>query len=251
MGMSAVLFVGFLRALYPISKTTTADIIQPARIEKNFLPGFAHGAVLAAGVTLAFLVSGHYRYLGFFIQFDEAPLALLTVLVRIFALGAFAYCEEYIFRRKILKDLLHQIGNRHPSLAASLVAAGVTGLLYCGIKVLQFDLGVMQLLTLFLISSTLSVQALQDDDFGRGAGFWAAILIVFQALLSLPLLGGDFSGLVLIKFQPSAEDGSDTLTRLLTGGAGGPLSSVALQLLLCLDIARGLVVYRKKLAARE
>ena len=232
MGMSAVFFVALLRAFHPISTTTTTEIFTPARFEKYFLPGFAHGAVLAAGVTLAFLISGHYRYLGFFIQFEEAPLALLTVLVRVLALGAFAYCEEFIFRHKISREILKQVrGPKPANLMSSLVTAVVVAILYCGVKVIQFDLGVVQLFTLFLVSMTLSIQSFVDGDFGRGAGFWAAMLIVFQPLLSLPALGGDFSGIVLIKFQPQRPTARDTLARMLTGGAGGPLSSIALQLL--------------------
>lgn len=252
MGMSAVLFVAILRALYPISTTTTAEIFTPARFQRGFLPGFAHGAILAAGATLAFLVSGHYRYLGFFVQFDEAPLAVVTVAVRILALGLFAYCEEFVFRHKISRELLRQVrGGKAPTLSSSLVTAVIVAIVYCGVKLLQFDLGVMQMFTLFLVSIHLSMQSFVDGDFGRGAGFWAALLIVFQPLLSLPALGGDFSGVVLIKFQPSAAaaEGGDALARFLTGGAGGPLSSIALQLLIAFDIARGIFFYKKKLAS--
>jgi hypothetical protein len=246
MGLGALLFVLILHAFYPLTSTTRAEVFTPARLEKYFVPGFAHGATLAAGVTLAFVLSGHYRYLGSFIQFDEAPLAGLTVLVRILALGVFAYCEEYVFRHKISRYIMSQLGHgRDPSRTATLpvrlATAGVVATLYCGVKLLQFDLGVMQLATLFLISLALSMRAFADGDFARGAGFWAAMLIVFQPLLSLPALGGDFAGIVLIKYQGSSPE----VARVLTGGAGGPLSSLALQLLLAWDIARGLVRYRK------
>lgn len=247
MGLGALLFVALLRALHPVTTTTLPEIFTPARFEKYFLPGFIHGATLAAGVTLAFVLSGHYRYLGSFIPFEEAPLAGLTVLVRILALGVFAYCEEFIFRHKISRYLLQQLGVvKSTQFAGHLVTASVVAVLYCGIKLLQFDLGVMQLGTLFLVSITLSVRSFADNDFNRGAGFWAAMLIVFQALLSLPALGGDFAGIILIKYQNSlSANTGDEAARLLTGGVGGPLSSLALQMLLALDIARGLLRYRK------
>lgn len=252
MGLGATLFVLLLRALHPITSTTPEEIFTPARFEKRFLPGFAHGALLAAGVTLAFLLGGAYRYLGFFVQFEEAPLAALTVLVRILALGAFAYSEEFVFRRKITDGLRARIwGGRKPGLpGAILISLAVAGP-YVLVKLLQFDLGVMQAITLALISLALSARALLDDDFARGAGFWAALLIVFQGLLSLPVLGSDFSGLLLIKHQ-SAQDASatgeaDPLMRWITGGAGGPLSSVALQMLIVVDIVRAARVYKKRL----
>jgi hypothetical protein len=245
MGLSALLFVALLRALNPVTTTTTAEIFTPIRLEKYFLPGFAHGATLAAGVTLAFVLSGHYRYLGSFIPFEEAPLAGLTVLVRILALGVFAYCEEFVFRHKISRYLLQQLGKAKASrLSVRLMTASLVAVMYCGLKVLQFDLGVMQLGTLFLVSLSLSIRSFADGDFGRGAGFWAAILIVFQPLLSLPALGGDFTGIILIKYQPPSS--GEEAARILTGGIGGPLSSVALQMLLALDIARGLLRLRKR-----
>lgn len=250
MGLGALLFVVLLRAFHPVTTTTTPEIFTPARFEKFFLPGFAHGATLAAGVTLAFVLSGHYRYLGSFIPFEDAPLASLTVIVRIIALGVFAYCEEFIFRHKISRFLLQQLGvTKSNQLAGHLVTASVVAILYCGIKLLQFDLGVMQLGTLFLVSIALSFRSFADRDFGRGAGFWAAMLIVFQALLSLPALGGDFAGIILIKYQaPLSAATGDDAARILTGGVGGPLSSLALQMLLALDIARGLIPYRKSRA---
>jgi hypothetical protein len=246
MGLGALIFVVFLRALHPVTTTTTREIFTPARFDKYFLPGFAHGATLAAGVTLAFVLSGHYRYLGSFIPFEEAPLAGLTVLIRILALGVFAYCEEFIFRHKISRHLMKQLGvARSTEMAGHLVTASVVAILYCGIKLLQFDLGVMQLGTLFLVSIALSIRSYGDKDFGRGAGFWAAMLIVFQALLSLPALGGDFAGIILIKYQaPLSASMGNEAARLLTGGVGGPLSSLALQMLLALDIARSLITYR-------
>jgi hypothetical protein len=259
MGLSAALFVLLLRALYPITSTTTQEIFTPDRLEKRFVPGFTHGAMIAAGVTLAFLLSGAYRYLGFFIQFEEAPLAAITVVVRVVALGSFAYFEEFIFRHKLTGDFRRQIwGARPPGFVANVGLALAVAVLYCSIKWIQFgfELGVMQLTTLFLLSVALSARALIDTDdsvspamgagdFARGAGFWAALLIVFQPLLSLPMLGSDFSGLILVKYQVDKD--VDPLTRFFTGGPGGPLSSFALQALLAIDAVRGLLLYKKRL----
>ncbi len=248
MGLSAVLFVFTLRALNPITTTTTEEIFTPNRLKSNFLPGFVHGTVFAAGVILAFVLSGMYRYLGFFIQFDEAPLAALTVLARMIALAAFAYAEEFVFRHKTARLLRLQFwGKRGTTFSKELLVAVILALVYCSVKLLQFDLGAMQLVTLFLVSLALSSRTLLDGDFARGAGFWAALLIVFQPLLSLPALGGDFSGVLLVKHQTASGDDS-SMVRFLTGGAGGPLSSFAFQLLLVLDISRGMIRYRKKVS---
>jgi hypothetical protein len=82
-----------------------------------------------------------------------------------------------------------------------------------------------------------------------GAGFWAALLVVFHPLLGLPVFGNDFSGLFLVKYQalPGEQEGTISTLRFLSGGPGGPISAFALQLLLLLDIARGIVKYKKSL----
>ena len=126
----------------------------------------------------------------------------------------------------------------------------ITAAFYCGIKVIQFDLGLMHLMTLFLLSLTLAARTWTDQDFVRGAGFWAGLLIVFHPLLSLPVLGDDFSGVLLIKYQAAAEvlaDGESSTFRFLTGGAGGPLSSFALQLVLLLSVCQSVFKNRKML----
>jgi hypothetical protein len=233
-GIGSFLFILFLRFLHPLTSTTTDEIFTPQRFEKRFVPGFLHGAVLAVFVAAAFLLSGLYRYLGFYIQFEEAPLALVGILLRVAALFALAYCEEFIFRYKVMFALRREVPD--------LYAAGLTALLYCGVKLLQFDLSWMQLITLFLISFALSIRTISDGDFMRGAGYWAGLLIVLHPFLSLPILGNEFQGILIIKYQGDIEAAGTS--RFLTGGIGGPLSSFALQLLFLIDVLQG--IYRNK-----
>ena len=223
MSLGSLLFIILLKLLNPFS---TDEVFTPARFEKHFVPGFVQGALLASMLILVFVLSGLYRYLGFFVQFESPLLALAGVFIRIAALGVLAFCEEFIFRYKLLNHADEEFDPR--------VGVLFTALAYCGIKMIQFDLGIMHLLTLFLISISLSMRTTSERDFNRGAGFWAAILIVFHPLLSLPILGNEFSGIILFKPQPMLGD----LARLLTGGAGGPLSSFGFQLLIVLDIIR-------------
>jgi hypothetical protein len=149
---------------------------------------------------------------------------------------AMAYSEEFLFRHKILNYLRRHMPDHY--------AAALTALAYVGIKALQFDLGLMHLFSLFLLSLTLAVRAVGEGDFVRGAGFWSGLLIVFHPLLSLPILGNDFQGILLVKYQELAEN-DNAIFRFLTGGYGGPLSSFGLQLLLLLDLGQGLLKYKK------
>lgn len=255
-------YVLLLRVFQPFAKSSNNELFSPQKIENRFLPGFLHGSVLAAGVTLAFLLAGAYRYLGFFIQADQAPLAMAALLVRLSSTIAFVYLEEFIFRHRILKCLTQRGGFEEISPTNefwhNIAAIAFTGAMFVAMKLLQFDLGWMQALTLFLVALALGLRAL-SSDFVLAAGFWAAILIVFQALLSLPVLGNEFSGLILIKYQSLApetttdywasESNLGETLRFITGGAGGPLASFAFQLLLIFDILRGSIRYRRRLGS--
>jgi hypothetical protein len=249
LGLAASIFVFALRAFNPLASSNKDPLITPQRLEWRFLPGFWHGAVLASGMILAFLFSGLYQYIGFFMQVEEYFISGVSIVLRTVSLVALVYCEEYLFRHKLSRFLQGRGATAgaggssvvSPPAMSKITIALFAGTLFCLIKRFQFDLGVMQTLTLFLISLCLSIRSFIDSDFGRGAGFLSALLIIFHPLLSLPILGSEFSGLVLVKPLQDMEG----LTRLFTGGAGGPLASLALQLLLVLDILRGIFRYRE------
>lgn len=269
MGLSAILFIALLRGFNPLlfqpstgylpDSGTSSRMFSREKIEKRFLPGFIQGAFFSGGMILAFVLGGTYRYWGFFIQFAEAPLELANVLFRMTALIALAYCEEFIFREKIPQLFL-----QHPNLSRNLLERPnesptvnkalpdiamihFIALAYCGVKMIQFDIGIMHLITLYLVSIALSLRTQIDGQFTRAAGFWAAILVTFHPMLSLPLFGNDFSGILLIKYQASLNSSSSpgSMARILSGGAGGPLASFTFQLLMILDIVRSLYKRRK------
>ncbi|MCM2323524.1 MAG: hypothetical protein NDJ90_09710 [Oligoflexia bacterium] len=250
MGLGSFLYVVLALALNPLAsrslKTAFLGILSARRIESQFLPGFTHGAILASGIVLAFVLSGSHRYLGFFIHSAATGFAIGSVLLRSLGLLLLACCEEFLFRQKILESL------RSPDptgdgrrLTQDLTVATLVSILYCAIKALQFDFGLMHLITLFLVSFHLSLRALSQEDFGWGAGYWAALLLLFHPVLSLPIFGSEFSGTLLVKYQASltetGETGGSTM-RFLTGGAGGPLSAFVLQILLIFDILRAKIL---------
>ncbi len=225
--IGSVLFVLFLCLLNPLTSTTYEEVFTPERFEGRFLSGFLQGSGISFGFTLAFLLSGFLTYLGLLIRLEEAPLNMIAILFRIGLLGLFIYCEEFIFRHKIYNYLRSYFSDFQTIL--------VVGVLYCGMKRLQFDLGIMHLITLFLISVSMGLRTLNDQDFVKGAGFWAGILIIFHPLLSLPIFGQEFQGVLLLKYQAPQNLNPETV-RIITGGVGGPLASCSLQLLLLIDI---------------
>lgn len=246
----ALIFTLFIPLLNPLSSTSFREIFTPDRFEKRFLTGFSQGAVFACAVILAFLMSGTYRYLGFFIQIEDTSFALSNVVLRSLSLGSLIYCEEFLFRNKLLNYFKIGLENALPdSFTTQLWGAVLLSVTYCGVKSLQFDLGWMHLLTLFLVSMSLSLRTLRTGDFTDGAGFWSALLILIHPLLSLPILGNDFSGLILVKYQSAIPSNSPTtlgnLLRVFSGGQGGPLSSLALQLLFLVDVTRSILRYKQ------
>ncbi|OFZ83369.1 MAG: hypothetical protein A2583_16120 [Bdellovibrionales bacterium RIFOXYD1_FULL_53_11] len=243
MGLGALVFTLMLRWLDPRPGHGAGELFTPHRFEKRFAPGFTGGAVMASGVVTAFLISGLYRYWGFFIQPDEGLIATLGVVLRIAAIGCLAYCEEYIFRFRLISHIRKKTGDAYAIL--------VTAAAFCFVKALQFDVGIMHLITLMLVSLAAGIRSSADGDFARGAGLWAGILVVFHPLLSLPVLGIEYQGILLVKYataDKTIQDGS--WARLLTGGAGGPLSSMALQLLLIIDVTQGAFKNKKTLFKR-
>ncbi|MDR3607374.1 MAG: hypothetical protein P4M08_08340 [Oligoflexia bacterium] len=269
LALCALSFVLLQRLLNPLRKADQKPVFTPERFEKRFLPGFLHGSVLASGVLLAFLISGIYHYLGFFVHFEQAAVAFSSILLRTASVGVFAYCEEYIFRDKILGDLL-KVGRETPRAPLpgpekkrlqalvqtqnrELLAVFATSVLYVAVKFLQFDseLGWMNGITLFLVSLYLGVRMLFERDFAPGAGFWAAVLAVFHPLMSLPVFGCDFAGLILIKYEQLTSGINMTVaetTRFFSGGIGGPLASFAFQILMTFDMIRNVLRYKRETA---
>ncbi len=235
--LGSLSFVVSARMLYPITSITWSQFFNPARFEKRFLPGFLRGSALSAGFVAAFILAGYYRYLGIYIQLDEATLSAFSILFRALSLVVMAYCEEFIFRQQ-LADYLRKV---MPDAAA----IALTTLAYCVTKSIQFDLGMTQLGTLVLLSVALGAKAIIDADFTRGAGYWAGILFVLQPLLSLPVLGTEFPGILLIKYQAENDTGEYSIGRFLTGGVGGPLSSFGIQLFLLVQGIQIIIKYRK------
>ena len=234
MGLGSLAFVLLLWSLHPVTSVEGSDIFRRDRFEKFFVSGFLKGATYSGLLLLCFILFGLYRCLGYFIQISAVPLDLANVAFRILALATLAYCEEFLFHSKIFS---YFNGNLPIWLAAQIIAIS-----YCGIKRLQFDLNLAHLFTLYLLSLNLFYRAQKDDQFESGAGYWAACLIVFHPIASLPVFGNEFSGTLIVK--PSEEPTLASLT-WITGGPNGPLASLIFQLLLLLDLVRSMLRNRR------
>jgi hypothetical protein len=237
-GFGALAFILLFKGFSPLWREDHVKLFSPKELQKSFLPGFVQGALMAAALIGALLLSGSYRFVGFFVQLEETPLAILGIFMRTLSLFALCYCEEWIFRKKTFEFSI----DRNDTFERTMTKIVWISLAFSAIKFIQFELGWMHLLTLFLLSITLSVKQLNDRNFTRGAGFWCGLLVIFQPFFSLPLLGNDFSGVFLVKYQAPT-----TALRLFSGGEGGPLAGFAFQFLLLIEILRGVITFRKSI----
>lgn len=238
-GYGALAFVFAWKALLPIIRglfgaTRWSVSIPQAHPWREVAPELSQGAIqggiVAVGIVAALLLSGSFRYLGSFIQLEGAPLALVSLLLRGGAVAALAYSEELLFRGAFLSTSRGRI-------APWVAILGTSGA-YVIAKWFQFEFGIMQSLSLFLLSYALSVRALRTGSIYPGIAYVSAVWIVLHVGLSLPLFGSEFTGPLLLKPAESGAPLPEVLGRFLTGGSGGPLSSFAFQAILVVDILR-------------
>ena len=235
-GLGMLTLIILSRALNPLAHPRYDDLISTWRFEKRFLPGFAVGGALALIWTLALVAGGTANWVGSNLSYEDAALTLTNTTLRTLAILFLVWCDEFFFRNSIQAPLQKSLRTEWAVL--------VTAIAFSTTKLIQFDLGRAQWLTLTLVSLNLGLRNLKDGDFGRPAGIWTGFLVLLHPVLSLPVLGNDIQGLFLVKTfsapinpqvgAPTLLDPS-SLGRWISGGLGGPLSSPALQLLILLD----------------
>ena len=267
LALAAVLFTGLNRWLYPLTRTQAGEIFTFERFKSAYLPGVLQGGLIALSMIAVLTASQYYRYLGTLITYEDLGLILPGLAIKGFSLLLMTAGEEFVFRQKILQKLRPvaarfrspQDSSHSPSTLEVLLLSISTSLLYLVTKSLQFDLGWMQSLTLFLLSIALTQRTLDRKDYLMGAGYLGALLLIFHPVFSLPIFGQETNGLLLLKLRAPEEMGLPTLDttslfetatptffqvmgqhlwRLLSGGISGPLSSIAFQFFLLFDILR-------------
>jgi hypothetical protein len=237
-GIASLSFVFLLTQLNPVATVKVSEIVTGNLVETQFYPGFLRGAVIACLFAFSGLLFGYYRYVGFFVQSDAPALAIFGLVFRAVSIILMVYVDEFVFRSRFLNPLRD---SAHP---LRVVALGA--LLYTLSKSFQFHLGLAHLLTLALVGTALTLRAYYRRDFALGAGIFAGFLVVAHCAFSLPIFGNESQGVILVQYDIRL-DIDAPIVRFLTGGIGGPLSSVALQLIVLADIARSALRNKKSL----
>jgi hypothetical protein len=175
------------------------------------------------------------QFLGPGFSFEEGLWSAFNCLIRAVAWLGWAVGEEWVFRKVLLEKAKIWFGRHEKRIGGPLVV-GVASilavtLLWILTRSWHQQLGLNQTLTLFLAGTALGLNVIRGGSYLKGAVLLGGATLSFQTLFSLPVLGHDFTGFWIIKYH------SDHLLHLVSGGAGGPLSSSILQLAIASWIA--------------
>ncbi len=234
-GIASLSFLFVLTQLNPIATVSRSEIITGHLIEHQFYPAFLRGAVFACVFAFVGLVGGYYHYVGFFVQSDAPAVAVLGLAFRAVSILFMVYVDEFIFRSRFM---IHIRDGAHPVRTIVLCA-----LFYTLSKSLEFHLGWAHQVTLALLGTALSLRAYLHRNFAEGAGLLAGFLMIAHCAFSLPIFGNESQGIILLRYDFRLDVDVPTI-RFLTGGLGGPLSSVVIQAVILGDILRN--IYRQK-----
>lgn len=225
--ISSSSFIWILFNLKPSSRIHLAELFTLHRIQNLFLPGFFHGVILMIGVLVALVASGYYRFIGLYLETDELFPLLFSTFLRAAIIVLWICSEEILYRNWLQPKLEKEWG----AWSAWIIVAAIA----IPVKAFQFDLGLMDYITLSLIYLLIGMRTSQDGSFHRGAGFWIGLVFVSHLISSLPFYGQEYSGILTLKFQEQGAE-FNRVHRWLTGGVGGPFSSFGLQLTLLIEL---------------
>ena len=234
-GVASLGFVFVLTQLNPIATVARSEIVTGHLVEYRFYPAFLRGAVFACLFAFIGLATGYYHYVGFFVQSDTPAVAILGLVFRALSILLMVYVDEFVFRGRFMGLIRDS--------TSPLRSVVLCGLFYALSKSFEFRLGWAHLATLVLIGTALSIRSHLHRSFAEGAGLLAGFLMIAHVAFSLPIFGNESQGIILLRYDFRIDVDYPAI-RFLTGGLGGPLSSVVIQSLVLFDIVRNL--YREK-----
>ncbi len=230
------------------SKDTNQEFFKALR---GGLTPFLKGMLRAITLSLIFLyistLTGHSKFFGTYFEVDDFVWLLIGTAIRIFSVITLVLIEEYLFRFIFFQKARELLNVK--------AAIAVTTLFYVVAKGAQFSIGPNQVLTLMLFSLFLCLWVIEKESFVRGAGYLAGWILVVHILFSLPIMGIEQNGVWIIKaITPissvadagsldfftqswfSLESMNNLIFRLVTGGPGGPFSSITVQAILAAEL---------------
>jgi hypothetical protein len=181
--------------------------------KEELLRGIASGFMASVVYLFLFSLSKQGSFLGLYLTSTFGTPVFPLFFLDFFALATLLFCEEYIFRHKILAQLKPLLGT-----TASIL---LTSVFYLLIKFVQFELTTVDYGNLFLMNLAASCFYLKSTKAHRGLGFLIALLCSLHCLAGLPLWDNESPSFFLFK-------SSSREAEILFGGGGGPFNGLAL-----------------------
>jgi membrane protease YdiL (CAAX protease family) len=200
------------------------------RAKEEFLRGLSSGLSVAFIYILVFAIAGAIIYLGTYITSAIGTPVFPLFFMDLLSLIVFIFCEEFLFRHKLLR----KIHERMSPMRAVLLTSGI----YIALKYVQFQLVPLDYINLLLLNITLGFFYLKSGRAHRGLGFLSALYGALHSFAGLPLWTHSSPSFFLFKENTK-------MISSLSGGSAGPLSSLGLTSIL-LVFAIGAYISWKK-----
>jgi hypothetical protein len=228
------------RALYrqvPFWNEPRRPLWQLDRSRKDeFWRGLSSGTLGACTFLVFFTLSGQLNYLGVYITSTLGTPIFPLFFVNLLALATLLLCEEYLFRHKILRNLL--------ALLPPGPAVAFTSALHILARHLQFQLEPIDYLNLACINLTLGFFYVKSGKSHRSLGFIISFLCLLHNLGGLALWNNESPSFFLFKAAPHS-------LPLLSGGASGPMAGLGISFVVAIFTLGSYLTWRRELEARR
>jgi hypothetical protein len=228
------------RALYshqPFWNDSHKPLWHLSRITKEeLIRGLSSGLIASAIYLFLFTLSGRGTFLGVYLTSTVGTPVFPLFFVDLVSLVVMLFCEEYIFRHKILQLLL---GSFSPGFSICL-----TALLAVAVKFIQFDLNAMGIVNLLLMNLALGYFFLKYKKAHRGIGFVISLLVSLHCLAGLPLWDNESPSFFLFKAVGRTSE-------MLFGGHAGPFAGLALWSIFLVFVLGSLFSWKQEIEARR
>lgn len=184
---------------------------------RDMVMGAAQAIIFLTILLTPLVVFGQVGFHGASILSYTRSLLFLVFLQNCFALFILVFCEEYIFRAKLLSSLMKK--------SNITIALLLSSLFYIIIKHLQFQFSWQETISLFCLSSIAGLFFIRTRNIFLGASFLASFYGFFHFVLGFKLWGREDQSILLFQY---AKNG----IHVLTGQSAGPLAG--LSFMICL-----------------
>lgn len=221
--------LGRNQSFWPTSGRYLWSLDPEARSE--ILRGIGSGLLIPLIVVSLLIASGQLQYHGTFVLSDTSSPIFWLFLTNVASILVLVFCEEYIFRHKVLNGLQK---NFKP-----ITSVALTSIVYVIVKTFQFKLSPEDHVSLFLLNVSVCFYFLRTMRIFRGLTFVATLYGMIHFVCGLPMWGQRGVGIFLIM-------DSTVAFRSVTGGGLGPLSGIAFISVLLLVAGTSFVLWQKK-----